>query len=155
MSFFFVSSKTTFAACCNDAAQLNFLIMILLKKIQRPNPLDATAAKKFYVTPQNGGEVTLETLSEIISDRCTLTDVDVLATLTALTKEMTTQLMVGKIVRLVNFGSFQLGISSQGVDAADEISRSQVKGVRVKFRPGKPIQERLTLVKFTVSQEPA
>lgn len=125
--------------------------MISLKMVQRSNPLDANAVKKFYVTPQNGGEVTLEKLSEIISDRCTLTDVDVLAALTALTKEMTTQLMDGKIVRFGSFGSFQLGINSQGVDTADEISRSQVKKVHVKFRPGKPIQERLATVKYTLS----
>lgn len=125
--------------------------MISLKKIQRVNPQDKEAPKKYYVTTANAGEIDLEKMSENISERCTLTETDVLAVLSALTVEMTKQLMEGKIVRFGTFGSFQLGISSTGVETEDDASRNQVKGLRVKFRPGRRIMDALTQMKFTLT----
>jgi len=125
--------------------------MIQLKTIQRPNPQDATAARKYYVSTQSSGEVSLEEMSESISEKCTLTETDVLAALTALTKEMTTHLMDGKIVRFGTFGSFQLGLSSNGVETEVESSRLQVKKARVKFRPGRRIEDSLLRLKYTLA----
>jgi len=125
--------------------------MISLKKIQRTNPQDKEAPKKFYLSTSGSGEVDLETMSMNISERCTLTEPDVLAVLSALTSEMTTQLMEGKIVRFGSFGSFQLGISSKGVASETETSRNQVKGIRVKFRPGRRIVNALSQLRFSVT----
>lgn len=125
--------------------------MITLKKIQRANPLDKEAPKKFYVSTSGSGEIDLETMSANISEKCTLTEPDVLAVLSALTSEMTVQLMEGKIVRFGSFGSFQLGISSKGVATETEASRNQVKGIRVKFRPGRRISNALAQLRFTLT----
>jgi len=125
--------------------------MIQLKTVQRSNPLDKTAPHKFYVSTQSSGEVTLEEMSELISEKCTLTETDVLAALNALTKEMTTHLMDGKIVRFGTFGSFQLGLSSHGVATEAESSRLQVKATRVKFRPGRRIEDSLLRLKYTLA----
>lgn len=125
--------------------------MITLKKIQRANPLDKEAPKKFYVSTSGSGEIDLETMSANISEKCTLTEPDVLAVLSALTTEMTVQLMEGKIVRFGSFGSFQLGISSKGVATETEASRNQVKGIRVKFRPGRRISNALAQLRFTLT----
>ena len=127
--------------------------MIKLKTIQRPNPKDATAARKFYVSTQSAGDVTLEEMSEEISDRCTLTETDVLAALNALQREMIKNLLAGKIVRFGTFGSFQLALSSDGVDKAEEASQSQVRAARVRFRPGMRIQDNLKLLKYTLAAE--
>jgi len=127
--------------------------MIKLKTVQRPNPKDATAAPKFYVSTQSAGEVTLEQLSEEISDRCTLTETDVLAALNALQREMIKNLLEGKIVRFGTFGSFQLGLSSTGVDTADDASQHQVRGARVRFRPGMRIQDNLKLLKYSLAAQ--
>ena len=115
------------------------------------NPLDKTAAQKYYVSTQSSGEITLEKMSELISEKCTLTETDVLAALNALSKEMTTHLMEGKIVRFGTFGSFQLGISSSGVDTEAEASRLQVTSTRVKFRPGRRIEDSLLQLKYTLT----
>ena len=127
--------------------------MIRLKKVQRPNPLDVNAERKYYVSAKSAGEISLEELSENIADRCTLTEADVLATLSALQREMTRNLMSGKIVRFGSFGSFQLSLNSSGVENADDASLAQVKGVRVRFRPGTRIQENLRNLKFTLAAE--
>lgn len=124
--------------------------MIKLRTVQRINPQDSAAPKKYYVSTQSAGEITLEEMSELISEKCTLTETDVLAALNALTKEMTTHLMDGKIVRFGTFGSFQLGLNSSGVATEEETSRLQVKGVRVKFRPGRRIEDNLLRLKYSL-----
>jgi predicted histone-like DNA-binding protein len=121
-----------------------------LKLLQRSNPRDLTAKKQFYVTPETIGDVTLENLSDLISEKCTLTETDVLAVLSALSKEMITHLMQGKIVRFGSFGSFQVGISSHGVATEGETSRTQVKNSRVIFRPGKRIKKGLGNIDYTL-----
>lgn len=127
--------------------------MIKLSKVQRPNPKDASAERKYYVSTKGDGEVTLEEMSENISDRCTLTETDVLAAINALQREMTRNLMNGKIVRFGTFGSFQLSLSSSGVEKSEEASQQLVKGVRVRFRPGTRIQENLRNLKFSLINE--
>jgi len=127
--------------------------MIKLKTIQRSNPADANAARMYYVSAGNGGEVTLEDLTTAISDRCTVTEPDVLAVLSALQREMTVNLMGGKIVRFGTFGSFQLGLSSTGVEKQEDASQQQVRRLRVKFRPGMRIRDQLKLAKFTLSND--
>lgn len=125
--------------------------MIKLKTVQRANPLDKTAPHKYYVSTQSSGEINLEQMSELISEKCTLTETDVLAALNALTREMTTHLMEGKIVRFGTFGSFQLGLKSHGVETEAEASRLQVKATRVKFRPGRRIEDSLLRLKYTIA----
>ena len=127
--------------------------MIKLKTIQRPNTKDLTAERNYYVSAKNEGEISLEEMSENISDRCTLTETDVLAALSALQREMTKNMMAGKIVRFGTFGSFQLTLNSRGVEKITDASQSQVKGVRVRFRPGTRIQENLRNLKYTLTAE--
>jgi len=101
--------------CMSDKSK-NYIVMIKLKMVQRPNPKDATAERKFYVSAKNMGEVSLEAMSENISDRCTLTETDVLAVLSALQREMTKSLMDGRIGRFCTFGSFELSLNSNSVE---------------------------------------
>ena len=93
---------------------LFFEKMIVLNKIQRPNPLDKDAHKKFYVSASSTGSVDLEEMSVNISERCTITEPDVLAVLSALTSEMTKQLMDGKIVRFGPLCSDMLCVCRHG-----------------------------------------
>ncbi len=127
--------------------------MIKLKTIQRPNPKDLTAERNYYVSAKNSAEISLEEMSENTSDRCTLTETDVLAALSALQREMTKNMMEGKIVRFGTFGSFQLSLNSSGVEKITDAIQRQVKGVRVRFRPGTRIQENLRNLKYTLTAE--
>lgn len=124
--------------------------MIYLQCLQRPNPADKTADRKFYVSTKSAGDVSLEEMSEAISDRCTLTETDVLAALSALQHEMIKNLRAGKIVRFGSFGSFQFTLKSSGVDSVEETSQKQVKSVHVKFRPGARITTGLKTVKYSL-----
>lgn len=140
-----------FAASRSNLKLRRIKTMIQLNAVQRANPKDMTAARKYYVSTKSAGEVTLETLSEAISEKCTLTETDVLAVISALAVEMRANLMNGKIVRFGSFGSFQLVLNSTGVEKIEETSKNQVKNVKVRFRPGQKIQDGLKLLKFNVA----
>lgn len=77
--------------------------MIKLITVQSPNPKYVVATRKYYLSTQNQVNVTLQMITESISDRCTLTEKDVLAALNRLQRETIRSLMDGKFVR---FGTF-------------------------------------------------
>ena len=71
-------------------------------------PGDKSALKLYYAKAQANGEVTMDEMAEDIAYATSLTDGDALNTIRALIKQINKNLAAGKIVRLENFGSFQL-----------------------------------------------
>ena len=57
-------------------------------------------------------------------------------------------LLDGKIIRLGDFGSFRLSISSSGADKAEDFTKNMIKGVNLLFRPGKQITDELNKAEF-------
>jgi len=53
------------------------------------------------------------------------------------------RIMDGKIVRLGEFGSFSISLSSEDVDKAEDFTASNIKGNSLNFRPGKIFQKAL------------
>lgn len=114
-----------------------------LKIVERSNPQMPMAPKKYYASPAQRDEVNLRKLAEAISDGSTLRTTDIMAVLEGLLLELPKQLVEGRIVKLGDFGSFTLNISSVGHDNADEVSSRSVIGKRIIFRPGKEVRKRL------------
>ena len=57
-------------------------------------------------------------------------------------------LLDGKIIRLRDFGSFRLSLSSSGADKAEDFTKNMIKGVNLLFRPGKQITDELNKAEF-------
>lgn len=78
--------------------------------------LDKTAAPKFYASAKADGEVSLKALAkEIAQGSTTVSDTDVLAVLNDLTKVLIRHLSEGKIVKLGDFGNFQITLTSEAL----------------------------------------
>lgn len=103
-------------------------------------PGQKDAPKKWYAKMQASGEVTMDEMAEDIAYATTLTDGDVLNALRALLKQLNKHLAAGKIVRLENFGTFQLQLHSEGADTEEEFTTANITGATVQFRPGKTTQ---------------
>ena len=103
-------------------------------------PGQQDAPKKWYAKMQASGEVTMDEMAEDIAYATTLTDGDVLNALRALLKQLNKHLAAGKIVRLENFGSFQLQLHSKGADTEEEFTTANITDVSVQFRPGRTTQ---------------
>lgn len=116
--------------------------------IQRPKPGDPDAPKKFYAISKSSGELTLRELADHISQISTVSSIDTLAVLESLLQVIPQNLANGQIIRLGDFGSFYLSLSSEGADSEEEFSKSLIKKVKLNFRPGKMIQNTLKTMDF-------
>ena len=116
--------------------------------VERPNPQDREAPKKFYPSIQASGRMSLRQLSKRISQMCTVSSPDTLAVLESMLAIIPEELANGNIVELGDFGSFWLRNNAQGAEAADKVSASQVTNVLPRFNPGKEFKKALTGVDF-------
>lgn len=115
---------------------------------QRVNLKDANAPRKFYAIAKSSGEETTRQLASEISKRTSLSSVDVLAVIEAFIDLIPERVADGKIVRLGEFGSFSITISSEGVEKAEEFTSALIRGNSLNFRPGKLVQKVLDTIEY-------
>jgi predicted histone-like DNA-binding protein len=120
--------------------------------VERPNPQDREAPKKFYPSIQASGRMNLRSLSKRITQMCTVTGPDTMAVLESFLEIIPEELAEGNIVELGDFGSFWLRNSADGAEQADEVSASQVTGLLPRFIPGKEFKKALKGVDFEKNQ---
>ena len=116
--------------------------------IQKAYPGDPTGPKKFYANSIADGEVSLRNLSKEIAQTSSISESDVYATLIDLAKMLSKHLSDGKIVRLGDFGSFQISISSEGMDAMNKVNSASIKSDKILFRPGLDLRDTLATLKY-------
>ena len=116
--------------------------------IQKAYPGDPTGPKKFYANSIADGEVSLRNLSKEIAQTSSISESDVYATLIDLAKMLSKHLSDGKIVRLGDFGSFQISISSEGMDVMNKVNSASIKSAKILFRPGLDLRETLATLKY-------
>ena len=126
--------------------------MVKLKLIERPNPQDRAADNKFYAQAIATGTTDLERLAYLVSNQSTVREADCYAVLLSLLHNVADELAQGKIVKLDKLGSFQIGVSSLGVAAQEELSASAIKKAHINFRPDKRLRMMLNNVGFSFSE---
>ncbi|MDR1553485.1 MAG: HU family DNA-binding protein [Prevotellaceae bacterium] len=115
---------------------------------ERGNPLNPTQPKKWYANAKSTGDTTLRALGKEIAARSTVSSADTQAVLVALTEVLVQNLAEGKIVRLGDFGAFQVSVSSEGAETEAKFNASLIKGSKVVFRPGIDIKEMQKSLKY-------
>ena len=122
--------------------------------VERGNPSDKAAPKKYYAQAKSRAELTFKRLSkEIAEGSTTVSDTDVLAVLNDLTKILKRHLENGEIVRFGDFGSFQISISSEGAETEDKFHTSMIKKPKVIFRAGTDLKDALATLKYEKYQK--
>jgi predicted histone-like DNA-binding protein len=123
------------------------------KLIERGNPGNAQAAKKWYASPVKSGKtVTLNELAVQISGRSSLTRGDVNNTLQNVVDELPLFLMMGRSVQLGDFGTLRLSFGSDGVEDPKNFNTNMIRGVKVIFTPGKLIKKGIEDLTFEIAQ---
>ncbi|MDR2064124.1 MAG: HU family DNA-binding protein [Prevotellaceae bacterium] len=115
---------------------------------ERGNPLQPQQPKKWYANAKSTGDITLKALGKEIAQRSTVSPADTQAVLVALTEALAERLAEGKIVRLGDFGAFQVSISSEGAESEAKFNASLIKSSKVVFRPGTDLKEMLNNLKY-------
>jgi predicted histone-like DNA-binding protein len=115
---------------------------------ERGNPLQPQQPKKWYANAKSAGDTTLRALGKEIAARSTVSPADTQAVLVALTEVLVQNLAEGRIVRLGDFGAFQVSVSSEGAETEAKFNASLIKGSKVVFRPGIDIKEMQKNLKY-------
>jgi nucleoid DNA-binding protein len=66
----------------------------------------------------------------------------------ALLSILPSHLIEGKIIRLGDFGSFFLEVSSEGAEKSEEFNSRHIRQTKIKFRPGKILKDAVKSARF-------
>lgn len=116
--------------------------------IERVNPRDLTLPRKFYANIQCGDDVKFNDLVGLISQFSTINYGDIHGVIQTLLHVIPYELKFGRIIHLGDLGSFYLTLQSEGKDSEDEFLNSDIKGSKLRFRPGLAIKKMLTTLDF-------
>jgi len=116
--------------------------------VARGNPANPTEPKKFYAHARSSGEVSIRELAKEIAGMSTVSSIDTLAVLEALLQLLPKHIAEGRIVRLGDFGSFGLTISSEGAATEGEVSASLIRNNHIRFRPGREVKRVLDTIQY-------
>ena len=123
--------------------------MVKFNIVQRGNPGDRNASKKFYPSIQSSGRVTTRELAEMAAERSTLSTMDMMAAIEGFLAIVPQQLAKGNIVELGDFGSFWLRTVSEGADTPEEVTAGQITTVLPRFNPGTTFKKLLKMIEFS------
>jgi predicted histone-like DNA-binding protein len=118
------------------------------KVIERYNPRQPEAPRKWYASPVNSGKLTLKDFAKEIAGRSSLTRGDIENTLNNFMEELPTFLKLGLSVQLGTFGTVRLSLSSEGASVPGEFNAGMIKGVKVIFTPGAELKKALEETTF-------
>ncbi len=116
--------------------------------IEKANPRDLQASKKWYANPINDGKITEDHLAKKIAGRSSLTTGDVSSVIKNLLDEMPEYLLMGRSVNLSSFGTFRLSFGSEGVENKDEFNTHMINHVKVIFTPNTTFKRMLEEISF-------
>ncbi len=116
--------------------------------IQRVNPRDLAAPRKFYAVSNAVGNMDIRRVSKRIARETALSTAEVMATIESFIMVIPDLLIEGQTVTLGEFGAFRLNLSSEGTDTAEEFNINNIRGLRLNFAAGKEFKKVLKTVEF-------
>jgi predicted histone-like DNA-binding protein len=116
--------------------------------VERGNPSNREAPKKYYPSLASSGRKTLRQLAARISEASTVSSTDTMAVIEALLRTIPQELADGNIVELGDFGNFWLKANSEGVETADAVRATQITTLLPRFNPGKEFKKVLATVEY-------
>ncbi|MDR1678806.1 MAG: HU family DNA-binding protein [Prevotellaceae bacterium] len=126
---------------------------ILLNKVERGNPMNKTAPKKWYVVPRTVTQVKENEVAKQIADETTLNRKEAEMALSQFQKVLITNLLAGNSVQLGNWGSFHLTCNSEGIESKEKLTAVALKGLNIRFSPGKELKEALAKATFVFAED--
>lgn len=116
--------------------------------VERGNPSNREAPKKFYASVASSGRKTLRQIAGRITEISTVSTTDTMAVLEALLTVIPQELASGNIVELGDFGNFWLKGNSEGSDTPEQVRAGNITNLLPRFNPGKEFKKVLATVEF-------
>ena len=121
---------------------------IFLKPVQRFNPSDPDVGKKWYPVQVTTKLVDETEVATLIAEGTTLNPMEALMAIRRLRYVVQRMLLDGKSVRLGDWGSFNITLSSKGVEGKSELTARNIKSVNINFLPGAELREAMQSADF-------
>ena len=121
---------------------------IKIKAIQKKNPQKITEPAKWYPQAIGDGETNLNELAAYASAVSTVSKGDILAVLETVLTKVSQDLSDGKIVRVGEYFTLQMGVTGIASEKEEEVNASKVKSAHILFRPGKMLSDMVKLATF-------
>ncbi|HRJ75712.1 MAG TPA: HU family DNA-binding protein [Anaerolineales bacterium] len=116
--------------------------------VERGNPSNPEAPKKFYPSIQSSGRLTTREMAEIAARESTMSPADMMGAIEIYLSVIPRELAKGNIVEMGDFGSFWLRIEAEGVESESEVRAEKIKAVKPRFNPGKLFKKALSTIDF-------
>lgn len=116
--------------------------------VQRGDPRNPSAPKKYYPQYTSAGRVDFRHLAEKMSSISTISSIDAAAMLEALIQIIPEELADGNIVDLGEFGTFKLRIHGEGAEASEAVNAGNIRAVHPQFFPGKLFKQAIRSARF-------
>lgn len=123
--------------------------MLKFNIIERANPRDLNVAKKFYAVAITDKTADLRMVAERIARETNFSTAEVVGSIEAFLLVVPKMLEEGYNVKLGDFGSYRLTMSSEGAATKEEFNASMIKGANLIFRPGKLFAQIIGNIKFS------
>jgi predicted histone-like DNA-binding protein len=118
--------------------------MAIRYRVTKRNNSIQNKKEQYIMQAVTTGTVDLETISEAISNECTLHSVDVQAVLIALGKKLDYYLQEGNIVDLGDVGKFKMGFQCKAEEDPTLLSpKRSIKKYHVNYQPSVKLKRKL------------
>ncbi|MDR2835984.1 MAG: HU family DNA-binding protein [Bacteroidales bacterium] len=121
---------------------------IFYNKIERGNPSDTSAPKKWYPVLKSTGLVKEKEVAKLLAEETTLNPKEAEMAVSQLLKVVTNLLLNGSTVQLGELGSFRVTAQAEGVATEAEVTAAKVKKLRVRFTESASLKQ--TIEKATL-----
>lgn len=121
---------------------------ILIKPVQKVNPSNTKEAMKWYVSQVTTAQVDETQVAMDLSDETTLNPSEAMMAIRQLRKIVLRRLLSGESVKLGNWGSFSVTISSTGSEKKEDVSAKNIKSVNLNFQPDEAFKTDLNKASF-------
>jgi predicted histone-like DNA-binding protein len=117
------------------------------KLIEKGNPTQPTAPKKWYPSAVNAGKFTIRDFAKEIAGRSSLTRGDIENVLSNFLEELPTFLKLGMSVQLGEFGTMRLNLSGDGADTPADFKPDTISA-KVIFTPSVELKNGLSDIHY-------
>lgn len=117
------------------------------------DPSSPTGAIVYQARTKQKNMLTTAQFCKFVSEQCSATAADVRCVLSALATAVDNYASMSNIVSLGDFGVIRYTIGTQLVSKAENFKKSNIRGARMSFIPGKLIKEALKSVDLVADEE--
>jgi predicted histone-like DNA-binding protein len=125
---------------------------ILFNKIERGNPQNPTAPKKWFTSLKTLNRVSEKEVAKLVSDETTINRKEVEMALDQFQKILVRLLLDSHSVELGDWGTFRLTCSGEGADTAEALTAANIKSLRIRFTAGKELRKALSDATFIAAE---